>query len=57
MSDLFAAAGLDKSATRPLADRLRPVSLSEIAGQEHLTDEDGVLTRLIAAGSLGSLIF
>ena len=57
MSDLFAAAGLDKSATRPLADRLRPASLSEIAGQEHLTGEDGVLTRLIAAGSLGSLIF
>jgi putative ATPase len=57
VTDLFAAAGLDKSATRPLADRLRPVSLSEIAGQDHLTGEDGVLTRLIAAGSLGSLIF
>ncbi len=57
MTDLFAAAGLDKSATRPLADRLRPMSLAEIAGQEHLTGEDGVLTRLIAAGSLGSLIF
>ena len=57
MTDLFAAAGLDKSATRPLADRLRPMSLSEIAGQEHLTGNDGVLTRLIASGSLGSLIF
>ena len=57
MSDLFAAAGLDKSASRPLADRLRPQSLAEIAGQEHLTGEDGVLTRMIAAGSLGSLIF
>ncbi|MBV9432061.1 MAG: replication-associated recombination protein A [Hyphomicrobiales bacterium] len=57
MTDLFAASGLDKSATRPLADRLRPTSLSQIAGQEHLTGEDGVLTRLVAAGSLGSLIF
>jgi putative ATPase len=57
MNDLFAAAGLDKSATRPLADRLRPTTLAEVAGQEHLTGEDGVLTRMIAAGSLGSLIF
>ncbi len=57
LTDLFAAAGLDKSGTRPLADRLRPTSLSEIAGQEHLTGKDGVLTRLIEAGSLGSLIF
>ncbi len=57
MSDLFAAVGLDKSGTRPLADRLRPSSLAEIAGQEHLTGKDGVLTRLIEAGSLGSLIF
>ena len=57
MTDLFAAAGLDKSGARPLADRLRPISLAEIAGQEHLTGKDGVLTRLIAAGSLGSLIF
>jgi putative ATPase len=57
VTDLFAAAGLDKSGSRPLADRLRPTSLTEIAGQEHLTGKDGVLTRLIAAGSLGSLIF
>ena len=57
MTDLFAASGLDKSGTRPLADRLRPLSLAEIAGQEHLTGKDGVLTRLIASGSLGSLIF
>jgi putative ATPase len=57
LTDLFAVAGLDKSGTRPLADRLRPTSLAEIAGQEHLTGKDGALTRLIEAGSLGSLIF
>jgi putative ATPase len=57
MSDLFAAAGLDKDAPRPLADRLRPTSLGEIVGQDHLVGPEGILTRLIAAGSLGSLIF
>ncbi len=42
---------------RPLADRLRPAALDEVVGQEHLTGEDGVLTRMIRAGSLGSMIF
>ena len=55
--DLFAAAGLDKQAPRPLADRLRPTTLAEVAGQEHLLGPDGALTRLVEAGSLGSLIF
>ncbi len=36
---------------------MRPQSLGEVAGQEHLTGEDGVLTRMIASGSLGSMIF
>ena len=41
----------------PLADRLRPASLDEVAGQEHLTGPSGALTRLLEAPSLGSLIF
>src|ERR1700678_361495 len=41
----------------PLADRLRPQTLAEVAGQEHLTGPDGALTRLLKAPSLGSLIF
>ncbi|MGW9333478.1 replication-associated recombination protein A [Bosea sp. NPDC055594] len=57
MSDLFAASGLDKSGPRPLADRLRPTTFGEVAGQEHLTGPDGVLSRLVASRSLGSLIF
>lgn len=57
MSDLFAASGLDKSGPRPLADRMRPTTLGEVAGQEHLTGPDGALTRLVQSGSLGSLIF
>lgn len=57
MSDLFSASGLDKSGPRPLADRVRPTTLAEVSGQEHLTGPDGALTRLVDSGSLGSLIF
>jgi putative ATPase len=57
MSDLFGAAGLDKDAPRPLADRLRPQKLADVVGQDHLVGPDGALTRLIESGSLGSLIF
>jgi putative ATPase len=57
MSDLFASAGMDQSAPRPLADRMRPTKLSEVVGQDHLVGPDGILTRLIGSKSLGSLIF
>src|SRR5919107_910007 len=57
MSDLFSSAGLDQNAPRPLADRMRPTKLSEVVGQDHLVGPDGILTRLIASKSLGSLIF
>ncbi|UVC11411.1 replication-associated recombination protein A [Rhizobium sp. TH2] len=56
MNELFASAGIPES-QRPLADRLRPQSIAEISGQEHLTGPDGALTRMIEAGSLGSMIF
>ncbi len=56
-NDLFVAAGLEQGAPRPLADRLRPTRLDEIAGQDHLLGAGGALTRLIEAGSLGSMIF
>lgn len=58
MSDLFTH-GLDPGGgtPRPLADRLRPKTLAEVAGQPHLTGPDGTLTRMIASGSLGSMIF
>ncbi len=57
MSDLFQAAKLEDDAPRPLADRLRPTRLDEVAGQDHLLGPEGALTRLIRAGALGSLIF
>ena len=57
MPDLFAAAGLDDGVPRPLADRLRPKSLDEVVGQEHLVGPDGALTRLVRSGTIGSLVF
>jgi putative ATPase len=54
---LFAAAGLDADAPRPLADKLRPQVLAEVVGQDHLLGPDGTLTRMLATRSLGSLIF
>ena len=58
MADLFGADEPVKARTgAPLADRLRPKTIAEVVGQEHLTGEDGALTRLIRSGSLGSMIF
>ena len=62
LADLFgpgASAGPDPvtGPARPLAERLRPTSLSDVVGQEHLTGPDGALGRMIAAGELQSMIF
>jgi putative ATPase len=57
MANLFEAAGFTQDTPRPLADRLRPQSLDEIAGQDHLTGPDGTLTRMLASGRLPSIIF
>src|SRR5690242_2165977 len=62
MADLFADQELPSqqaeapSAGAPLADRLRPTSLGEIVGQEHLTGPDGAIGRMVAAGRLASMI-
>jgi putative ATPase len=57
MVSLFEAAGLAESAPRPLADRLRPASLDEVVGQDHLLGPQGMLARMVKAGRLGSVIF
>jgi putative ATPase len=44
------------AANRPLADRLRPRALADVVGQDHLLGPDGTLTRMLARGSLASLI-
>lgn len=40
----------------PLADRLRPRTLAEVVGQDHLLGPAGTLTRMLERGSLASLI-
>jgi putative ATPase len=62
MADLFADDEISSrapeasAANAPLADRLRPTSLGEIVGQEHLTGPDGAIGRMVAAGRLASVI-
>ena len=56
MNDLFAAAGFEEDAPRPLADRLRPQTLSDVVGQDHLLGEDSPITRMVRSGRLGSII-
>ena len=58
MADLFdtAASQPTPGAPRPLADRLRPRTLSEVIGQAHVLGPDGPLGAMLAAGSLSSLI-
>jgi putative ATPase len=62
MADLFAEDDLQSApaeapvAGAPLADRLRPRSLDEVVGQEHLTGADGAIGRMVAAGRLASMI-
>src|SRR5688572_22044905 len=56
MANLFQAAKLDEAPPLPSADRLRPIRLEDVVGQEHLLGPDGALTRILASGTLGSLI-
>ncbi len=41
----------------PLASRLRPTTIEEIVGQQHIIGKDKLLYRAIKADKLGSLIF
>lgn len=54
--DLFQAAGMERDAPRPLADRLRPKALADVVGQDHVVGEDGTLTRLLRTGRIPSVI-
>jgi putative ATPase len=62
MSDLFADQEIPTKPTEPpsvnapLADRIRPRSLDEVVGQEHLTGPEGAIGRMVAAGKLASMI-
>lgn len=43
--------------TQPLAHRIRPTQLSEVVGQKHLTQKDGMLDRFLSSKRLFSMIF
>ena len=57
VADLFSAAGLEETAPRPLADRLRPQGIDDVVGQDHLLKPGGRLARMLASGRLTSMIF
>ncbi|MEX6641289.1 hypothetical protein V2A36_33185, partial [Pseudomonas aeruginosa] len=55
MADLFA--GFEPAAptethpeNAPLADRLRPRTLNEVVGQDHITGPEGAIGRMVSAG-------
>jgi putative ATPase len=59
MADLFhddSTQAVKPNQYAPLADKLRPKSLAEVIGQDHLTGTDGAIGRLVAAGRLSSMI-
>ncbi len=56
MANLFEAAGLEKGAPHPLADRLRPKTLADVVGQDQLVGREGTLTRMLKSGRLPSLV-
>lgn len=56
MTDLFAASGLSEAAPRPLADKLRPQTLADVVGQDHLIGAEGALGRMLGTGQLSSII-
>src|ERR1019366_9028821 len=58
-NDLFgpeAAPETKPRGDRPLADRLRPRTLDEVVGQDHLLGPEGAVTRMLERGSLASQI-
>lgn len=52
--DLFTTSREEKS---PLSDRMRPTTLEEFIGQEHLLNQNSLLGRAIRADRLGNCIF
>jgi putative ATPase len=60
MSDLFDQTSdpiPSGNAPSPLADRLRPATLGEVIGQDHILGPDGPLRAMLGAGSLSNIIF
>jgi putative ATPase len=56
MTDLFDAGGLSDDAPRPLADRLRPQTLGDVVGQDHLLAPSGPVGRMVAENRPHSIV-
>ena len=50
-SEMFAG-----QAPRPLADRLRPETIRDVVGQDHLLGDEGPIGRMISSGRLASMV-
>lgn len=58
MSDLFEYANTEKKKKEePLASRMRPETIEEVIGQQHIIGKDKLLYRAIKADQIGSIIF
>jgi putative ATPase len=57
MTDLFQSAGFEDEAPRPLADRLRPKTLAEVVGQDHLVGPEGPIGRMVTERRPHSIVF
>ena len=55
MKDLFDQLNYDEN--KPLAERMRPVTIKEFLGQSHIAEEGSLLRRAIMLDRLGSCIF
>ncbi len=44
-------------ATQPLADRMRPTTFDDIAGQTHLVSKNGILRKLTVNGRIPNMVF
>ena len=56
MSDLFNNENISDALEGPLADKIRPKSLDEVIGQNHLFGEEGPLQNMITSGVFSSII-
>jgi len=56
LSDLFNNENISDALEGPLADKIRPKSLDEVIGQNHLFGEEGPLQNMITSGVFSSII-
>lgn len=57
MANLFSEHNTDDTPGKPLAERMRPKSLNDVLGQDHLTKKGAPFEKFISSGFLPSIIF